>query len=39
MSRRHYARTRSIAARIRPLLQASAVMATCAAAAWAGLLV
>ena len=36
MSRRTYARTRRFAARIRPLLQACAVMATCAAAAWAG---
>lgn len=39
MSRTQYARTRNAAARIRPLLQACAVMATCAAAAWAGLLV
>ena len=39
MSRSQYARTRSAAVRIRPLLQAFAVTATCAAAAWAGLLV
>ena len=39
MSRRQYAKTLSVAARVRPLLQAFAVMATCAAAAWAGLLV
>jgi hypothetical protein len=39
MSRRHYARTLAATTRIRPLLQACAVMATCAVAAWAGLLV
>jgi hypothetical protein len=39
MSRHQYARTRSAVARIRPLLQACAVMATCAMAAWVGLLV
>ena len=39
MSRRQHARTLDAATRIRPLLQAVAVMATCAAAAWAGLLV
>jgi hypothetical protein len=39
MSRRQYAQTRTAAARIRPLLQACAAMATCVAAAWAGLLV
>lgn len=39
MSRRQHAQTLDAAARIRPLLQACAVMATCAAAAWAGLLV
>lgn len=36
MSRRTCARTQRFAARIRPLLQACAVMATCAAAALAG---
>jgi hypothetical protein len=39
MSRHQNARALDGAARIRPLLQACAVMATCAAAAWAGLLV
>jgi hypothetical protein len=39
MSRSRYARTRTVAARIRPVIQAIAVMATCAAAAWAGALV
>lgn len=39
MSRREYARTRSTFARIRPVLNAIAVVATCAAAAWAGALV
>lgn len=39
MSRHQYARTVDTATRIRPLLQAVAVMATCAVAAWAGLLV
>jgi hypothetical protein len=39
MSRHQNARTLDVATRIRPLLQACAVMATCAAAAWAGLLV
>ncbi len=39
MSRREYARTRSLSARIRPVLNALAVIATCAAAAWAGTLV
>jgi hypothetical protein len=39
MSRREYARTRTLAARIRPVLNAVAVIATCAAAAWAGALV
>jgi hypothetical protein len=39
MSRRQYAHTLDAAARVRPLLQAFAAMATCAAAAWAGLLV
>lgn len=39
MSRHAYARTRRLAARIRPLLQASAVIATCVAAAWAGSIV
>jgi hypothetical protein len=39
MSRRKSALALSAAARIRPVLQACAVMATCAAAAWAGLLV
>ena len=39
MSRREYARTRTLAARIRPVLNAVAVLATCAAAAWAGALV
>lgn len=39
MSRRQYAQTLHAAARLRPVLQACAAMATCAAAAWAGLLV
>jgi hypothetical protein len=39
MSRRTCARTRRFTARIRPLLQACAVMATCMAAAWAGSIV
>ncbi|MBW3570206.1 MAG: hypothetical protein KY467_03795 [Gemmatimonadetes bacterium] len=39
MSRQSYARTRASAARVRPLIQGFAVMATCAAAAWAGSLV
>jgi hypothetical protein len=39
MSRREYARTRSTYARIRPLLNAVAVVATCVAAAWAGAIV
>jgi hypothetical protein len=39
MSRREYARTRTLAARLRPVLNALAVLATCAAAAWAGALV
>lgn len=39
MSRRDYARTRSLAARIRPVLNAIAVVATCVAAAAAGALV
>lgn len=39
MSRREYARSRTLAARIRPVLNAIAVLATCAAAAWAGALV
>ncbi len=39
MSRREYARTRTVAARMRPVLNAIAVLATCAAAAWAGALV
>lgn len=39
MSRREYARTRTLAARIRPVLNAIAIVATCAAAAWAGTLV
>ena len=39
MNRYQNARTLYGATRIRPLLQACAVMATCAAAAWAGLLV
>ncbi len=39
MSRRHHATTLRLTARVRPVLQACAVMATCAAAAWAGLLV
>jgi hypothetical protein len=39
MSRRDYARTRTLAARIRPVLNAIAVVATCAAAAWAGAMV
>lgn len=39
MSRREYARTRSTIARIRPVLNAIAVVATCMAAAWAGTLV
>jgi hypothetical protein len=39
MSRREYARTRSTLARIRPVLNAIATVATCAAAAWAGTLV
>jgi hypothetical protein len=39
MSRRDYARTRTLVARIRPVLNAIAVVATCAAAAWAGALV
>jgi hypothetical protein len=36
MSRREYARTRSTLAKIRPVLNAIAVVATCAAAAFAG---
>lgn len=39
MSRREYARTRTVYARIRPMLNAIAVVATCVAAAWAGALV
>lgn len=39
MSRREYARTRTLAARMRPVLNAIAVIVTCAAAAWAGALV
>lgn len=39
MSRREYARTRSTYARIRPVLNAIAVVATCVAAAWAGAIV
>jgi hypothetical protein len=39
MSRRSYARTRTLAARLRPVLNAIATVATCAAAAWAGALV
>ncbi len=39
MSRRTYAKTQTVAARIRPVLQAFAAMATFAAAAWAGTLV
>lgn len=39
MSRHEYARTRTLAARIRPVLNAIAVVGTCAAAAWAGALV
>lgn len=39
MSRHQIARTADGVTRIRPLLQACAVMATCVAAAWAGLLV
>jgi hypothetical protein len=39
MSRHAYASTRAAAARIRPVIQAFAAMATCLAAAWAGTLV
>lgn len=39
MSRHSYANTRTAAARIRPVIQAFAAMATCMAAAWAGTLV
>lgn len=39
MSRHDYAMTRTAAARIRPVIQALATMATCMAAAWAGTLV
>lgn len=39
MRRRDDARTRALAARIRPVLNVIAVVATCAAAAWAGTLV
>jgi hypothetical protein len=39
MSRHSYAMTRTTAARIRPVIQAVATMATCMAAAWAGTLV
>jgi hypothetical protein len=39
MSRHSYAMTRTAAARIRPVIQAFAAMATCMAAAWAGTLV
>ena len=39
MSRRDYARTRSLMSRVRPVLNAIAVVATCAAAAAAGALV
>jgi hypothetical protein len=39
MSRRDYARTRTVASRIRPVLNAIAIVATCVAAAWAGAMV
>jgi hypothetical protein len=39
MSRRDYARTRTLMSRIRPVLNAIAVVATCVAAAAAGALV
>jgi hypothetical protein len=39
MSRREYARTRSTLARIRPVLNAIAIVVTCVAAAWAGTIV
>lgn len=39
MSRHAFAQTRTAAARIRPVLQLFAAMATCVAAAWAGTLV
>lgn len=36
MSRQEYARARTVAARIRAVLNAITVVATCATAAWAG---
>ena len=39
MSRRDYARTQTMIARVRPVLNALAVLATCAAAAVAGAMV
>jgi hypothetical protein len=39
MSRSNYAKTAAATARIRPVIQAFAAMATCVAAAWAGTLV
>ena len=36
MSRREYARRRTVAVHLRRMLNAAAVVATCAAAAWAG---
>jgi hypothetical protein len=39
MSRSRYAKTATAAARIRPVIQAFAAVATCVAAAWAGTLV
>jgi hypothetical protein len=39
MSRHAFASTHAAAARIRPVIQAFAAMATCLAAAWAGTLV
>ena len=39
MSRRSYAKTQTVVARIRPVLQAFATMATFAAAAFAGTIV
>jgi hypothetical protein len=39
MSRREYARRRGMAAQLRRMLNAAAVVATCAAAAWVGVFI